>query len=185
MAFEQLFLPYGKEVTSRVRQHHEAHCGVSRYEKIPIYLKWAGEPVTENLVRDFCLRFSDLARQAVVDSSWVPGVCEYLATHHKNQCFVLVTATPQDEILQILHSLELFSYFREIYGAPISKATAIRDVLQRLKLLPEQALMVGDSESDLNAAKENNVTFLLRKTMLNRTLQQQYTGPMFEDLTHE
>ena len=32
--FEKLFRPFGAEVARRVRQHHEAHGGVSRYEKI-------------------------------------------------------------------------------------------------------------------------------------------------------
>jgi hypothetical protein len=42
--YEKLFLSFGKEVVERVNQHHEANGGVSRFEKIPLYLSWAGEP---------------------------------------------------------------------------------------------------------------------------------------------
>lgn len=185
IAFEQLFLPYGRGIADRVRQHHESNGGVSRYGKLPIYLRWAGEPATEEQVQKFCDRFSELALQAVIDSAWVPGVREYLQANHTRQRFVLVTATPHGEIQQILHALEIGRFFCEVHGAPVAKSSAIMDVLERWRCQPEQALMVGDSETDLEAAEENNVAFLLRRTPLNKTLQQRYSGPTFEALTHE
>ena len=42
-AFERLFLPYGAEIARRVRQHHEAHGGMSRFDKVPLYLAWVME----------------------------------------------------------------------------------------------------------------------------------------------
>ena len=185
VAFEKLFLPYGKTVADRVREHHEAHGGVSRHEKMPIYLRWACEPATTHQVNDFCERFSQLVLQAVVDSPWVPGVREYLDAGHAGQRFVLLTATPHGEIKQILHRLGILHCFLEVFGAPTPKADAISDVLRRWQCLPEQALVVGDSDTDFKAAESNQVAFLLRRTPLNKTLQQRYSGPTFEALTHE
>ncbi len=185
VGFEQLFLLYGREVTDRVRLHHEAHGGVSRYEKMPIYLGWAGEPATTDQVQDFCDRFSQLVRQAVINAPWVPGVHEYLQAHHARQRFVLVTATPQEEIQEILHALDIAHCFHEVHGAPTPKAAAIRDILLRLQCPPEQALVVGDSDTDIRAAEENHVAFLLRRTVLNQTVQERYTGPMFDNLHDE
>jgi len=185
VAFEQLFAPYGQEVAEQVRRHHEAHGGVSRFDKIPMYLGWAGEAATEEKVREFCDRFSRLAGQAVIDSAWVPGIREYLEAHHACQTFVLVSATPQQEIEQILRALNLFHCFSDVYGVPTAKSVAIQRVLQRLECPPEQALMVGDSDTDLNAAKANHVAFLLRRTAFNRPLQKQYSGPAFDNLEHE
>lgn len=182
-AFERLFLPYGREVADRVRRHHEANGGMSRFDKIPIYLGWAGEPATEEMVREFCSRFAQAVQQAVIDAAWVPGVREYLETHHSRQCFVLVTATPLGEIQHILQVLGIARCFREVYGAPMPKAEAMRKVLQREQCLPERALAVGDSESDFRAAAENGVPFLLRRTPLNKALQELYRGPSFECMT--
>ncbi|BAO31130.1 HAD family hydrolase [Sulfuritalea hydrogenivorans] len=184
-AFETLFLPYGCAVAARVRKHHEANGGVSRFEKIPLYLAWVEEPATDARVREFCEHFSALAMQAVIDSPWVPGVREYLANHHTRQYFVLVSATPQDEIQQILDALDLTHCFREIHGAPKKKADALKDVLSHLQLNPSQAIMVGDAETDLIAAQNHDVPFLLRRTLFNRDLQDRFAGPMFENLTHE
>jgi phosphoglycolate phosphatase-like HAD superfamily hydrolase len=183
--FERLFLRYGPEIASRVRQHHEAHSGVSRYEKLPVYLGWIGEPATEARIQEFCGRFSDLVVQSVIDSPWIPGVREYLQTQHARQRFVLLTATPQEEIQGILHVLEIAYCFDQICGAPAKKATAMAGALQRLQCPPEDALMIGDSESDLDAAEANSVAFLLRCTSVNQALQKQHTGPMFEDLADE
>ena len=184
MAFEQLFLPYGTQLAARVRRHHEAHGGVSRYEKMPIYLGWAGEPGTAARIDEFCERFSRLVRQAVIDAAWVPGVREYLLAHQARQRFVLVTATPQQEIEQLLSAVQIAHCFREVQGAPTPKAAAIADVLRRWQCPPGRALMVGDSESDLSAADANHVAFLLRRTPLNEKLQERYAGPAFETLHH-
>lgn len=185
IAFETLFFPYGSAVTARVRQHHEANGGISRFDKIPLYLAWASESVTDARVQEFCERFSRFAMQAVIDSPWVPGVREYLTEHHARQYFVLVSATPQNEMQQILRALDLAHCFREVHGAPKKKADAVEEVLRRLQLAPDQALMVGDADTDLMAAQKNAVPFLLRCTPLNATLQARYAGPMFENLTHE
>ena len=180
--YEKLFLPFGEDVVKRVNKHHNVHGGISRYEKIPLYLSWAGEPANPIQVQDFCDRFSDLVQQAVVDSPWVPGVCEYLSSHYADQCFVLITGTPQKEIEEILHALNITRYFRNVYGAPKAKTIMVKDVLERLSCPFEQALVIGDSGTDLEAAKNNNVAFLLRRTSLNKELQKQFTGPSFENL---
>ena len=184
-AFMQLFLPYGEEIASRVRQHHESNGGVSRFDKIPLYLTWAGELTTIDRIEKYCRRFSTLVLQAAIDSPWVPGVREYLLQHSAKQYFVLVTATPQEEIEQILVALDIAHCFREVYGAPAKKACVIKSVLSRLECATGQALMIGDAETDLLAAQANSVPFLLRRTPLNLSIQAAYRGHMFDDLNDE
>lgn len=183
--FVQLFLPYGEKVANRVRQHHESNGGVSRFDKIPVYLTWAGVPVSAVQIETFCARFSQAVQQAVIDAPWVPGVREYLLQHYVEQYFVLVTATPQEEIEQILGALDLAHCFREVHGAPTKKTCAIGEVLARQNYAPEQALMIGDAETDRQAAQANAVPFLLRRTPLNLKLQASYDGPIFNDLNDE
>lgn len=181
-AFEELFQPHGVEVAARVRAHHEAHGGVSRFQKIPLYLAWAGVPVTAAVVEEFCGRFSDLVLQRVVDSPWVPGVREYLMAHHERQSFVLLTATPQSEIELIISKLDIGRLFRQVVGAPTKKSEAIARVMVDTGENPRRVLMVGDSETDLAAAEANGIGFLLRRTALNPALQDRNGISMFEDL---
>jgi len=183
LGFERLFLSYGKDVVKKVREHHNAHGGISRYEKIPLYLSWAGEPVTDDQVEEFCVRFSHLVQQAVIESPWVPGVFEYLQANYTSQFFFLITATPQEEIEQILCAVDINNFFREVHGAPTAKAMVVQDVMSRLRFNSDQALVVGDSATDLSAAEENNVAFLLRRTPFNQSLQKHFHGPCFENLS--
>lgn len=183
--YQKLFLPFGEGVAKRVNQHHQAHGGVSRYEKIPLYLNWAGESANHNQVEEFCDRFSKLVQQAVVASPWVPGVYEYLRSNFASQCFILNTGTPQEEIEQILDALGITHYFREVHGAPKDKTQVVSDVLKRMNCPAKQALLIGDAETDHEAAKENNIAFLLRCTQQNHSLQGKYSGPRFESLKNE
>lgn len=184
-AYENLSLPYGSEIASRVCEHHEANGGVSRFDKVPLYLEWAGQSATPEQIEECCQQFSKAVVQAVIDSPWVPGVREYLLKHYMDQYFVILTATPQDEIEKILGSLQLRHCFKEVFGAPTKKDCAIKEVLERLKCSPDEAVMIGDSESDFLAAQANSVPFLLRRTPLNGRLQASYQGPMFDDLNDE
>lgn len=176
-AFEALFRPYGGKVAARVREHHQANGGISRFEKMPLYLGWVGLDATEKNVVDFCRRFSSAVLDAVIDSPWVPGVLDYLERFHHEQHFVLVTATPQSEIEIILDRIGIAHYFQKVFGAPMSKAKVISDVLNELNIPLSRALMIGDAESDLLAAEQNGVPFLLRRTAINHPLQQRYPGP--------
>jgi phosphoglycolate phosphatase-like HAD superfamily hydrolase len=184
-AFEKLFLPYGQKIVQKVKQHHEANGGVSRFEKMPLYLSWAGEDVSDELVDKFCNLFSEAVLQSVIESPWVPGVYEYLTSHHREKYFVLVTATPQGEIEKILFALEIDHFFRQIFGAPTKKEDAIRLVLEKQKGVPDDALMIGDAEADLQAAEANSILFLLRRTPQNLHLQNCYDGPQFDELSYE
>ena len=53
------------------------------FEKIPLYLSWAGVDVTDELVDKFCNLFSKSVVQSVIESPWVPGVYEYIRVHHQ------------------------------------------------------------------------------------------------------
>ena len=125
--------------------------------------------------------FSDAVRQAVIDCPWVPGSHEYLSANHEEQCCVLVTGTPQEEIENILSALGIATWFREVHGAPSAKADAIRATLAHTRCRREDVLFIGDSRADHDAAQRVGVDFLLRRTALNRALQSQFAGPQCED----
>jgi len=170
-AFEQLFLPFGKDVACKVKRHHEENGGMSRYEKLPIYLKWAGQVLSLELIEEIEKNFSKLVKQKVIDAEWVPGVLDYLNNNSSKQNFFIVTATPQQEIEDILSALKITHFFKDVIGSPTRKSKAIKQLLLRNQITPTQSIMIGDSIVDYNAAVENEVPFILRKTDINKNLQ--------------
>jgi phosphoglycolate phosphatase-like HAD superfamily hydrolase len=182
-AYVQLF-GHTAELAARVRTHHELNGGVSRFEKIPLYLGWGGQALTAAAIEAHCAAFAGAVRQAVIDAPWVPGVREYLAAHHERQRFVLVTATPQAEMIDILDALHIGAWFREVHGAPTPKAAAVVGVLRRWRCAPQEAVFVGDARSDYQAASDGGIDFLLRRTALNGELQKTHAGLQCEDFLH-
>ena len=180
-AFTRLFEAFGEVVVKRIREHHNLNGGMSRFHKIPLYLQWAGQEASDNVVNQYCTKFSQQVVQNVIDAPWVPGVESYIRRQCDDKVFVLVSATPQTELEYILKALNLSRSFRYVYGAPIEKSCAIREVLARHKWDLNQCLMIGDAQADLYAAEVNRVPFLLRKHCDNKILFANFTGQFIED----
>ena len=125
-AYVELFNPYGIDVCKQVEKHHLANGGMSRFDKIPLYLKWAGLGQNDAQVQNFCCKFGGIVKDKVIASAWVPGVEEFLQNKKENHIIVLVSATPQSEIEDICNSLNLSSVFCKIYRAPNNKTESIR-----------------------------------------------------------
>ena len=185
IAFEKLFSDYGQNLVDRVRRHHEKNGGVSRFEKIPLYLSWSNEVVTRKKIQEFSNRFSLLVKQSVIDSLWVCGFLKFIECHYMTKKHVLVTATPIAEIEEILQALNIRHFFYKVYGFPNSKSDVINKTLRSLKIESKHAIMLGDSESDYKAAKDNSVLFFLRATELNKDLQSICNGWVFKDFINE
>ena len=182
-AFITLFQPFGDRIANRVREHHETHGGMSRFDKMPLYLQWAGKECNQSLVSQYCDQFACLVVDAVINSPWVPGAEAYLRANPNRQRFIVVSATPQEELELILYKLKLIDCFAEIIGAPTCKKDAIRMTLKKFKLDPQNCLLIGDAKEDYTAAQVNNVPFLLRMHGTNSKVFEDYSGPSVKDFT--
>ena len=182
-AFERLFATFGPEVQSRVRRHHEANGGMTRAEKIPLYLQFAGQPVSAGRVSELCETFGTLVRDAVIDAPWVPGAERYIRANPHGQRFIVVSATPQAEMDHIVDALDLRRCFEAVFGAPTSKPTAIGATLARTGLPPERTVMIGDATADLEAAAVHGVPFILRAHASNESVTRGFGGVVVPDLS--
>ena len=179
--FRDLFnAEFGDEISNRVLQHHKAHGGVSRYEKIPLYLSWCFDTVDDALVDRYLGKFSEQTIKAVVNSNWIVGVQDYLMSNYQHKTFVLVSATPQDEIEIILAQLGIAKCFSVVYGAPAAKVDAVKECLTRINIPAEQAVFIGDAPTDYKAAINNSVPFLLRSDGSDDNIPG-YTGHTIRD----
>lgn len=175
-AFVSLFDWAGPEVARTVQAHHESHGGMSRAEKIPLYLEMAGERPTPERVAELSERFGRAVFTQVVEAPWVPGAEQYLRTNPFAQLFALVSATPEPELLQIVEALNLRQVFSQVHGAPTTKTAAVREGLNGLGIAAGDSVFVGDAKADLVAATANGVAFVLREHATNRNVFPGYAG---------
>lgn len=182
-AFRELFAPYGEEVVQQVVAHHLAHGGLSRHAKIGHALKhFVGVEPAQTTIRDMAGQFGDLVREKVVAAAWVPGVEALLRGNPYGQVFILVTGTPQEEIEWILGRLDLRNVFQAVFGAPKRKIEAVRESLLNNQIEPGKCVFLGDTPTDLEAARACGVTFVLRETDHADGGFADYSGPRIRDL---
>lgn len=164
-AFRELFLPWGAAIAEQVVTHHLANGGMPRREKIEHALQqFAGVPPHPAEIDALAERFGSLVRQKVVDAAWVPCVETLLRENPCAQHYVLLTATPQQEIEWILGQLGIGRAFEAVFGSPVKKVDAMRQTIARFGLAAADAVLIGDSINDLEAAAACGVNFVLRET---------------------
>ncbi|MDD4957627.1 MAG: HAD hydrolase-like protein [Candidatus Omnitrophica bacterium] len=163
VAFGKLFEAEGAEVARKVVEYHIAHTGVSRYDKFRyFYREFLGRELDDDTFRGLCRRFSELVVDEVVKAPYVEGAKEFLEEHAARYRFYVASATPQEEIEEIVARRGMTKFFSRTYGAPTGKAAAVKDILGRDPVLPEEALFVGDALSDMNAAAASGIHFVAR-----------------------
>ena len=77
------------------------------------------------------------------------------------------------EIEEILKKIDLAYCFDQVHGSPKKKEEAEQS-LRSVSVNPNQALFVGDAETDFCAVIKSFVPFLWRETSLNRTYGADY-----------
>ena len=88
----------------------------------------------------------------------VREMIEFAATHCARLC--LVTSKPEPYAKQLLEHFELVGHFNGIYGATFDpsrarKTDVLRYSLNESGVSPDEAVMIGDRDQDLLAAKDN------------------------------
>jgi HAD superfamily hydrolase (TIGR01549 family) len=163
-AFKELFSPFGDSVVEQVIHYHLLNGGVSRVKKIEYALKnFIGRTPNLPEINELANRFSSLVKDKVISSPWVPGA-EPLLRAIKRPPYVLITGTPQAEINWILNKLSLINSFKRVYGAPTEKIIALQQTLRDFSIDPSEAIFIGDSITDYEAAHQAGIVFLLRSS---------------------
>lgn len=162
-AFAQLFEKEGAGVVRSVVDYHNRHTGVSRFEKFTyIYKNILKRDLSQETFDALCREFAGIVVDEVVAAPYVRGAKEFLdAKASAYACFV-ASATPQEEIEEIVRLRKMHNYFVRVYGAPFRKADAVKEALKACRIMPGDLLYVGDALSDLEAATSNGCRFIAR-----------------------
>lgn len=177
-AYCKLFEKY-KFASKSIEKHHMQNGGISRYEKIPLYLDYCNLVRSQDLIDFYLKKFSKLATKAVIESEWVPGINRFLEKiKNKNNIFI-VSATPEKEMKNICSELSLNIPNFNIYGSPKSKEKNIQKFLnQQLK---KDYIFFGDSIHDSAAAAAIGLDFAYRSYSLNSFSKPKYFKYIFKD----
>lgn len=161
-AFAELYKPYGQIVMNKVVDHHRANGGMSRFEKFRHYhLEFLGQEINDEEVGRLSREFSLIVVNKVVNAAEIPGATGFLEKYCKEIICVVNSATPEDEIRDIVRQRQWEHYFELVYGSPASKHENLNKILVAYPgLNRDDFLFFGDALSDLNAAAGAGIDFI-------------------------
>ena len=164
-AFAEIYRSHGPKVVERVVEHHMANGGMSRFEKFRLYHReFLDIELSDNELSEITNQFSHMVIQKVIKAPYVKGAIEFIDSNYKLFDFFISSATPKNELIEIVEKRRILRYFREIFGSPESKSKQIRKILKKYKYEAIDLVFIGDATNDKEAASENNINFIWRFT---------------------
>lgn len=162
-AFAKLFELEGANVVKKVVAYHTDNMGISRFDKFRyIYKEILHRELSDNEFDALCKKFASLVVNAVVSAPYVKGAREFLEKKAVAYSLFVVSATPQEEIVDIVRMRGLSGLFKSVHGAPLTKSVTVKRILREENISPLNTLYIGDAMSDYLAAKDNGVRFIAR-----------------------
>ena len=89
----------------------------------------------------------------------IPGAQATLDAWHGLMPLYVCSGAPDEELKLILRERGLAGYFTAIYGSPPGKAQRLRQIVAESGFEPQEALMIGDARTDLDAAESVGTQF--------------------------
>lgn len=161
-AFRKLFQGYPEHL-DKIIQFHIVNGGISRYEKFKvIYRDFLKLELTEEESRRLGQRFTEYSYDAVVNSAFVHGACEFLNKYHKRLPLFIVSGTPEEEMISVVMKRKLNHFFQGVYGSPRSKSALIMKILSEGDFDADRVVFIGDSINDYAGADQAGVRFIGR-----------------------
>ena len=160
-AFYEIYKNFGQEIAEKVIEHHKLNGGMSRFEKFRHYHKYFLDiSIDDKELEKLCSDFSLKVKQGVIDSNEIKGSEEFLhrLTEIGKVCAVN-SATPQEEIEEIVLKRGLAKYFSYIYGSPTSKEENLKNIMSISGNKKEEVIFFGDATADLYAARNLDIDF--------------------------
>jgi phosphoglycolate phosphatase-like HAD superfamily hydrolase len=165
-AFFALAESFGPDIQRRFLEYHERHAGVSRFMKFEwLYTTLIGREITPDESEDLGRRFSRFCREAVLAAPFVPGFPALLDEYRGRIPLFVASGTPHQELVDTLESRGIAGKFTGIYGTPPDKAALLRRIIADHALDPATTVMIGDGETDYEAARQAGTLFFGRGRM--------------------
>jgi len=181
-AFREVFSRWPDKV-DEFATYHIKNMGISRFVKFRyFYENILNEPYSEAIGAEMGRQFSDIVANKVKQAPFVSGAKDFVEMNFEKYFLFIASGTPEAELLDIILSKKINKYFRGIYGAPASKFEIIMKILEAYHLQRQEAVFVGDAESDQIAANAAGVCFVLRQSPAENTYVESIIR--IPDITH-
>ena len=138
-----------------------AEGGMPRHEKfIHIHRHLLNTPLTAARLEALVEKYTERVLSRVLKAPFLSGAMEAITSPNEGTLRFVISGTPHDEINAICKHLKIRRHFERVVGSPTSKPDWIGKILDHYGLNPRQAVMIGDSLTDWQAAQDTGIAFL-------------------------
>jgi len=160
-AFAEIYTRFGGGIAEKVLSHHRSNGGMLRKAKFKFYHDtFLDYKLSNQELSKLESKFSGLVLERVITAPFINGAHEFLQENHNVYDLYISTATPESEIITILHAREIHRNFKGVYGSPRPKKDHVKKILKIGHYSNSEIVFVGDSITDKNAAIQNQTHFI-------------------------
>tara|TARA_B100001057_G_scaffold446114_1_gene484383 strand:+ start:15121 stop:15774 length:654 start_codon:yes stop_codon:yes gene_type:complete len=170
--FYKIFNINDKNLQNKILDYHNFNIGLSRYDKINYYIENFAELTKFKNNKEYLYKyFKELCIEKISVCDEIPGVIKFIKKLKKNcSKIILCSATPINELNEILKKRNIINLFDKVYGYPDNKVNVLKNLLLSKSKKEKDFVYFGDSDNDYLAAKKNNIDFIHVKSNENFTI---------------
>ena len=162
-AFRKIFQEICPNFVEEAMEYHKKNAGLSRFVKFrhvyEYFLKKSLDGDQEKKLGD---HFSDIVAQEILETPFVEGVLDFLASNKGRYLFFVASGTPVDELKAIAQKRGVARYFVELFGSPQTKGEIVEHILKAHHLKRSEMVFIGDAHSDWAAAQKTGTHFIAK-----------------------
>lgn len=150
--------------------------GLTRRIILENVFKALGRP--ESQLQDFVevrsAKYNFITQTGILESGLVAGAKELLEKYCQKYALYINSSTPTDALDETIDNLGIRKYFKEIYGRPETKESALEKIFALEGINGNAAVFVGDAEFDRKAAYAFGCFFIGIRNDFNNWTDREY-----------
>lgn len=160
-AYAQIYAGEDPAKVHQAMRHQAINGGITRRATLAHFERhFFGRAGDADSVERLAIRYGQIVYDPVVACPFIAGAQTLLGRALGRVDMYLISGTPHEELVEIVRARNLGRFFKSIYGAPTGKPEAFARILKTGRYKSDQALAVGDSMTEYEAAAGLGIPFL-------------------------
>ena len=156
-AFSKVLGIESPNIVQEIAQHHLANPSMGREHKLRTYMKTYRNHTKQGVSLSAALaEFSRIIVASLASQGMMEGSQKFLDTVRNEYDLQICSSAPKVEIEEFLSNIGALEYFSKVSGFPAKKDKFLADCLKT----SERVIFIGDSITDLSAARNAKVEFI-------------------------
>jgi phosphoglycolate phosphatase-like HAD superfamily hydrolase len=161
-AFSELYKSHGISIQEKVIQYQNQNGGINRFDKFKYFHKhFLGKNLTESELNSLSIDFKNLVinklKKIKINKSLML-ILEFI--RFKRIPMYCISASPIDELTEILKYKEMSCFFKKIYGGGASKEKNFSILSLEEDVSYSNMVYIGDSKIDLESSRNRKIDFI-------------------------